>query len=60
MPIPFNVIKIKRFLGVVGYYRRYFRNFASKRHPCANYERKMKNSNGLKLVINLGSGRKHI
>jgi hypothetical protein len=40
MPVPFNVIEIKRFLGIVGYYRRYFQNFASKAAPMCKLLRK--------------------
>jgi hypothetical protein len=40
MQVLINVIKIKRFLGVVGYYRHYFRNFASKVAPMCKLLRK--------------------
>jgi hypothetical protein len=33
MPIPSNVTQIKWFLGVVGFYQRYFQDFASKVTP---------------------------
>jgi hypothetical protein len=33
MPISTNVIELERFLGAIGFYQRYFYNFATKTAP---------------------------
>jgi hypothetical protein len=33
MPTPTNVIKIKQFLGPTDFYKRYFKDFATKARP---------------------------
>jgi hypothetical protein len=60
MLILVSVTDIKRFLRLASFYQRYFWDLLAKWHPCANYWRKTKNSNGPKLAINLGSGWKHL
>jgi len=56
MPVPVNVIEIRRLLGAISFYWCYFRDFASKVAPMCKLLKKMKNLNGMKLAINLKNG----